>query len=307
MTVRFEYPTLFDQEGRPTTLLYRRESDLPPDWNEQVVASFDIIGSYFGKANEADEVKKTAYAAIDDLVASIILKRGFSEVLEFGTGDGNRLLSIQRRSGKILHLMGTELGDGLIVAAKQNGIDVLKHNIRNPQLPIRDGSVELLVYSNNVFGYVVDQVRGEQLRAEVLSADYRALKPGGILFLELINLDYNDHYDHPGRVAYFERILFVGDKKEVGPLPFYTKMFRFKEVGKLVRLADISDAKITIQFMATHDYTHPRHLEKTVRNGEMLNTLNKFDGPEVESVLAYVTQGLRYGIQHNMLITVEKP
>ncbi len=299
MTAKFEYAQMKD--GNTEDLI--TESEVPDGWNEIVIGSYSQIGSHYKEASEAEPGNLACNLAVDDLVAELIRKRGFSEILEIGTGDGNRLLNIRQNVGRSLHMQGTELDDALIAAAQRNSVEAIKHDMRQP-LPHPEGTLDLILYLNNAFSFVMDRNNGKQMRVEALKSAYKALKPKGMLVLDLLSQD-NEHYDRSGRVSHFERILLIDDKPQTGPLPFWSKKFRLREVGQLLAAAGLSNCKISIKYMVRRDYNG--NTTDTSRSGTIVHQPEKFEGPEVEALLAHIAERYRAGTDYRMIVTVEKP
>jgi SAM-dependent methyltransferase len=100
-------------------------------------------------------------------------------ILDVGCGDGfATAVAAQRNPGH--HFAGLDWSAVSLTSARERGIAVLRAGLDAPRLPIRPGSVDVVVMSE-VIEHLVDT-------DSAIEAAHRALKPGGSLLLSTPNL-----------------------------------------------------------------------------------------------------------------------
>ncbi|HWF80794.1 MAG TPA: methyltransferase domain-containing protein [Streptosporangiaceae bacterium] len=100
-------------------------------------------------------------------------------ILDVGCGDGFATgVAARRNPGH--HFAGLDWSALSLTAARQRGIAVLRAGLDAPRLPIRPGSVDVVVMSE-VIEHLVDT-------DSAIEAAYRVLAPGGSLLLSTPNL-----------------------------------------------------------------------------------------------------------------------
>ncbi len=100
-------------------------------------------------------------------------------IVDVGCGDGFAIkVAADRNSGH--RFAGLDWSAGSLAAARARGLTVLRAELDSPRLPLRDGSVDVIVMSE-VIEHLVDT-------DSAVEAAHRALKPGGSLLLSTPNL-----------------------------------------------------------------------------------------------------------------------
>ncbi len=100
-------------------------------------------------------------------------------ILDIGCGDGfATAVAAQRNAGH--HFAGLDWSAGSLLAARARGLAVLRAGLDGAALPVRPGSVDVVVMSE-VIEHLVDT-------DSAIEAAHRALRPGGSLLLSTPNL-----------------------------------------------------------------------------------------------------------------------
>jgi SAM-dependent methyltransferase len=122
-----------------------------------------------------DRARRQA-AMLAELLGSI---QAPATIVDVGCGDGFATsVAAGRNAGH--HFAGLDWSAGSLAAAKTRGLTVLRAELDAPRLPLRDGSVDVIVMSE-VIEHLVDT-------DSAVEAAHRALRPGGSLLLSTPNL-----------------------------------------------------------------------------------------------------------------------
>ncbi|HET7014099.1 MAG TPA: class I SAM-dependent methyltransferase [Streptosporangiaceae bacterium] len=122
-----------------------------------------------------DRARRQA-AMLAELLRSI---QAPATIVDVGCGDGFATkVAADRNAGH--RFAGLDWSGGSLAAARARGLTVLRAELDAPRLPLRDGSVDVIVMSE-VIEHLVDT-------DSAVEAANRALKPGGSLLLSTPNL-----------------------------------------------------------------------------------------------------------------------
>lgn len=120
-----------------------------------------------------------AYRQAEMLAGVLTTVKRPATILDVGCGDGFATgIAAQRNPGH--RFVGLDWSAVSLAAATQRGIAVLRAGLDAPRLPIRPGTVDVVVMSE-VIEHLVDT-------DSAIEAAHRALKPGGSLLLSTPNL-----------------------------------------------------------------------------------------------------------------------
>lgn len=103
-------------------------------------------------------------------------------ILDIGCGQGRHLEMFQRMG--FSQSVGLDLSNALLKDARENRLNVVRADMRH--LPFRNNTFDLVTSFFTSFGYFA--TLGEDVNA--LSQFVSMLKPGGTLFLDLMNKDF---------------------------------------------------------------------------------------------------------------------
>lgn len=102
-----------------------------------------------------------------------------AKIVDVGCGDGFATQVAARRNAGH-HFAGLDWAAGSLAAARDRGLSVIRAGLDSPALPIRPGSVDVVVMSE-VIEHLVDT-------DSAIEAVHRVLRPGGSLLLSTPNL-----------------------------------------------------------------------------------------------------------------------
>lgn len=279
MVVKFKY----------NEVEYIKEKNLPENWSEVNIAGFTKLAPFYSQGIEQEATFELYDTSIDDLVVSSLSDNKFSNILDVGVGDGVRLTRIRKKlfaKGRdTLNMFGTELSDSMIAIALEKGIDVKKHDMKNP-LPFDKNSMDMIVYLSGDLGYVMDKnhSNGQSMRLNAINSAYNTLKPNGVLFMELLAHDNENQYDEtgmakPGHVLKYSRTTFIdGEKRDDLEGTFYLKQFRFSEMRNLVEASKFNINSANVRYILRSEKNEGGD---TSRIGKIIQTYHGFEGFDI--------------------------
>jgi len=119
----------------------------------------------------------SAYQLNRDNILSLCAKNSDAKILDLGCDDGEWTRQIGRKIGSE-HLFGVEIVKDQALIARNNGIDVVEHDL-NQALPFPDNYFDV-IHANQV----IEHVGSVDLFASEI---YRTLKPGGYAVISTEN------------------------------------------------------------------------------------------------------------------------
>ena len=187
-----------------------------------VLKHFDELASDYDKKSLN---RKKYLDSIDQIIVECLSDKKI-KLLDVGCGTGKRAKGIQSKL-KLIELYGCDLSP--------NMIEIAKHNIKNAKvlnmmnLTYKNNTFDAVTCLFNTFGYLDKKSD----RIKVLNNFNRILKPGGLVFIDVMNLF------HLGENVKFKRSVFTVFKEVVDAFVKHNKIgdkyFSIQVVDKKIK------------------------------------------------------------------------
>ncbi len=157
-----------------------------------------VLTQWYSKEYSAGD-KRPVFGALRSEMREFIdmIPEGKGQVLEFGCGDGRNLAALAEKG---LSLMGVDMVDGLVVTRKST---LALTEMRFVTADILDFEPESGVFDVVVCSEVLHFFTKSEL-AEVMPKIFDAMKPGGMLFMDLLS-DLTRHFAASGEPFVWEK------------------------------------------------------------------------------------------------------
>jgi SAM-dependent methyltransferase len=154
---------------------------------------FNAIGLSYDAFEETTPKRDLFTECVNKLVGEVFEKESnITILLSVACGTGRRELEIERYSKKKLNFLGVELSSKMAELSKGRGISVVYGRWPDVELPAKNYDAGLVL---SAFGHVPDQ----KLRVEFLRKLADSLRPGALLFFDVLNL--NDKNEWGPRIS----------------------------------------------------------------------------------------------------------
>ncbi len=138
-------------------------------------------------------------------------------VVDLACGTGRRALEIRKRTQLDYQLCGIDLSDEMVEVAQARGLEARRGNWMDVDIPPGYASAVTFLYA---CGHIPNE---EERKASLLKI-HRTLKPGGLLFFDVFNINDPNEWG-PQAIEAFEREQLAEFGYEVGDI-FYRKRGR---------------------------------------------------------------------------------
>jgi ubiquinone/menaquinone biosynthesis C-methylase UbiE len=215
---------------------------------EMVSNYFDQEASGYDQFNETIEKRKLFTLSVDQIIAADLKTRSVSRILSIGAGTGKREQRIRELSKLDFAITATDISGNMCGIMEQRGIRTFCGAWECIDMPNEEKESFDAVFLLHCFGLIASS--GDRLTA--LAKAQGCLKHGGVLYVDVLNLDDRDEWGPEIRQVFAQHDLCEGGY-EMGDVIYrrvgaeaisFCHYFDRREMIQLLQEAGLETAKI---------------------------------------------------------------
>jgi len=230
-----------------------------PDRIRQMVSDyFNQEASGYDQFNETIEKRRLFTQSVDQIIAADLKERkSISRILSIGAGTGKRELRIRDLSGLDFTITATDISANMCEIMEQRGISTLCGPWECLDIPPAEEHSFDAVFLLHCFGLIASA----QDRLRALTKARQCLRHGGLLYVDVLNLDDRDEWGPEIRDTFAKHDLCqsgyeMGDviyRKVGGQAISFCHYFDRDEMNELLKHSGLQPAKIlNVGYAAEH-------------------------------------------------------